>query len=72
MIQEQLNQLNEEHKTGNQRVWVEVLVEFDDYLSDLQQKINAIVEDTCIDVVKVKRQQTSKQSLHINWTTRFR
>lgn len=46
-----------------QRLWLEVQVETDDYLSDLQQRVADLIGDRPMDVLRIRRQQSVRLSL---------
>ncbi|PKF78845.1 exonuclease subunit SbcD [Vibrio sp. vnigr-6D03] len=50
-----------EHQVGDGSMWVSVEVEIDDYLSDLQQRIQLLVEDLPVEVLQLKRSQSSRR-----------
>lgn len=47
--------LEVESQYPNQRAWVEVVVENDDYLSDLNKYMDELIEDKPIDVLRIRR-----------------
>lgn len=50
-----------EHQVGDGSMWVSIEVEIDDYLSDLQQRIQLLVEDLPVEVLQLKRSQSSRR-----------
>ncbi|WP_104402841.1 exonuclease subunit SbcD [Vibrio penaeicida] len=50
-----------EHQVGDGAMWVSIEVEIDDYLSDLQQRIQLLVADLPVEVLQLKRSQSSRR-----------
>ncbi|BDU40554.1 exonuclease subunit SbcD [Vibrio nigripulchritudo] len=46
---------------SKETVWLSIEVEIDDYLSDLQQRIQKMVEDLPVEVLQLKRSQSSRR-----------
>ena len=65
-IKRQLDQLVliDQQKIGKeQTVWVEMSITTQDYLSDLQRRIDDMIADRPIEVLRLRRQKTQRQSL---------
>jgi len=64
VIKEQLDQLAQTQKDQKeQTVWVEISITTQDYLSDLQRRIDDMIADRPIEVLRLRRQKTQRQSL---------
>lgn len=57
-IKKQLNQLAE--LTNGEHVWVEILVSSQDYLNDLQTRIEEMIEGLALDVLRLRRERQEK------------
>ncbi|WP_163831176.1 exonuclease subunit SbcD [Spartinivicinus ruber] len=62
-IEGQLNEL-ELPKPGK-TTWLEIVVEEDDYLTDLQSRIQAIIADKPFEILKVKRNRSQQQAIEL-------
>ncbi|MDP2573389.1 exonuclease subunit SbcD [Vibrio penaeicida] len=56
-----LKEPQNEQQLGDGSMWVSIEVEIDDYLSDLQQRIQLLVEDIPVEVLQLKRSQSSRR-----------
>ncbi|GLQ75752.1 exonuclease subunit SbcD [Vibrio penaeicida] len=54
-------EVQNEHRVGDGSTWVSIEVEIDDYLSDLQQRIQLLVENLPVEVLQLKRSQSSRR-----------
>ena len=64
-IEKQIKSLAEKHDLADrQTVWLEIIVSSQDYLNDLQNRIQAITEGLPVEVLRLKRETKDRQSKH--------
>ncbi|MBD1556200.1 exonuclease subunit SbcD [Vibrio sp. S9_S30] len=56
-----LKESQNEQQLGDGSTWLSIEVEIDDYLSDLQQRIQLLVEELPVEVLQLKRSQSSRR-----------
>lgn len=62
-IEEQLNSLQKKYKlVDGQNIWVEILVSSQDYLNDLQTRIQKMTESLPIEVLLIRRERKNQQT----------
>ena len=59
-IEKQLVELSGSVEAG-QTVWVEIMVSSQDYLNDLQSRVEKITEDLSVDVLRIRRERKKQQ-----------
>ena len=47
------------HAIEGETVWLEIVISADDYLSDLQSRIQKITEDLPVEVLRIRRERSS-------------
>lgn len=61
-IEQQMKQLAHASANENEKIWLTVEVEVQDFLSDLQQKIQSLTEGLNVDVLQLRRARSGKAS----------
>ncbi|MCX4027266.1 exonuclease subunit SbcD [Endozoicomonas sp. SM1973] len=59
-IEQQLGQLE---STPGQSTWLEIIIQEDDYLSDLQSRLQQLIADTPFEILKLKRARSQQQTI---------
>ncbi|CCN48835.1 Nuclease sbcCD subunit D [Vibrio nigripulchritudo MADA3029] len=57
----ELETVLKKYAESEETVWLSIEVEIDDYLSDLQQRIQKMVEDLPVEVLQLKRSQSARR-----------